>query len=74
MKSVIKLGPDDFEGAQDIDGNIGDKDIKVKVPLNSLMSFLKTVILMSHMLAHIKTQVENPRIPERGFTLVQIMH
>ena len=74
MKSVIKLGPDDFEGAQDIDGNIGDKDIKVKVPLNSLMSFLKTVILMSYMLAHIKTQVENPRIPERGFTLVQIMH
>ena len=26
------------------------------------------------MLAHIKTQVENPRMPESGFTLDQIMH
>lgn len=74
MKSVIKLGPDDLEGVQDKDGNTGDKDVNIKVPLNSFMSFLKAVILMSHMLAHIKTQVENSRIPERGFTLVQIMH
>lgn len=26
------------------------------------------------MFAHIKTQVENSRIPESGFTLDQIMH
>ena len=26
------------------------------------------------MLAHIKTQVENPRIPESGFSLDKIMH
>ena len=26
------------------------------------------------MLAHIKTQVENPRMPESGFALDRIMH
>ena len=30
--------------------------------------------LIQRMVAHIKTQVENPRIPESGFTLNKIMH
>ena len=30
--------------------------------------------LIQHMLAHIKAQAENPRMPESGFTLDQIMH
>ena len=30
--------------------------------------------LIQRMLAHIKTQVENPRMPESGFTLDKIMH
>ena len=30
--------------------------------------------LIQRMLAHIKTQVENPRMPESGFSLDKIMH
>ena len=30
--------------------------------------------LIQGMLAHIKTQVENPRMPESGFSLDKIMH
>ena len=30
--------------------------------------------LMQRMLAHIKTQVENPQMPESGFSLDKIMH
>ena len=30
--------------------------------------------LMQCMFAHIKTQVENPQMPESGFMLDQIMH
>ena len=29
---------------------------------------------MQRMLAHIKTQVENPRMPESGFSLDKTMH
>ena len=37
-------------------------------------SFLRVVILIQRMLAHIKTQVENPWMPESGFSLDKIMH
>ena len=47
------------------------------MPFNSLMSefFEGSDInhLIQRMIAHIKTQVENPRMPESGFTLDQIM-
>ena len=48
------------------------------MPFNSLMAefFEGSDIndLIQLMFAHIKTQVENPRMPESGFTLDQIMH
>ena len=48
------------------------------MPFNSLMTeFLEGSDindLIQRMFAHIKTQVENPRMPESGFTPDQIMH
>ena len=48
------------------------------MPFNSLMTefFEGSDIndLIQRMLAHIKTQVENPRMPESGFSLDKIMN
>ena len=48
------------------------------MPINILMTELfegrDINDLIQRMVAHIKTQVENPRIPESGFTLNKIMH
>ena len=78
VKSTITLDTEDLEGAQDIGGNTGDNYISVEMPFNSLMAeiFEGSYIdgLIQRMFAHIKTQVENPRIPESGHTLDQIMH
>ena len=52
--------------------------IRFERPFNSLMTefFQGSDIndLMERMLAYIKTQVENPRMPRSGFTLDKIMH
>ena len=75
---TITLDPEDVEGAQDVGGNTGDNCIKIKMPFNSFMTeFFEgsdTDGLIQRMFAHIKTEVENPRMPESGFTLDQIMH
>ena len=48
------------------------------MPFNSLMTdfFESSDIndLIKHMLAHIKMQTKNPRMPESGFSLDKIMH
>ena len=75
---LIELDPEDVESAQDLDGNTGDNCTRVEMPFNSLMTefFEGSYIndLMQCMLAHIKTQVENLRMPENSFTLNKIMH
>ena len=75
---LIELDPEDVESAQDLDGNTGDNGTRVEMPFNSLMTefFEGSYIndLMQCMLAHIKTKVENPRMPENSFTLNKIMH
>ena len=69
---------EDTKATQDIDGITGDKYIRVEMPFNSLMTeffeggHIKDLI--QRMLAHIKTQAENPRMPESGFSLDKIMH
>ena len=76
-KLGIMLHYEDFDGAQDIGNNTGDKYIKVEMPFNSLMTevFEDSYVeeLLQRMFAHIKTQAENPRMPGTGFTLDQIM-
>ena len=58
--------------------NEGDDYIRVEMPFNSLMTefFEGSDIndLIQRMLAYIKTQVENFRMPESGFSLDKIMH
>ena len=48
------------------------------MPFNSLMTEFfegsNTAEVIQRMFEHIKTQVENPQMPESGFTLDQIMH
>ena len=54
---------------------IHDNYTRVEMPFNSLMTefFEGSDIneLIKRMLAHIKTQVENPRMPESRFTLIK---
>ena len=61
-----------------VDGSTGDNYIRVEMLFNSLMAefFEGSDIndLIQGMLAHIKTQAENPRMPESGFSLDKIMH
>ena len=51
---------------------------KIEMPFNSLMTefFDASDIndLIERMLAYIKSQTENPKFPESGFTLIKIMH
>ena len=60
------------------DSITGDNYIWVEMPINSLMTefFQGGDIndLIQRTLAHTKTQVENPRMPESGFSLGKIMH
>ena len=78
VKLANTLDPEDVEGAQDIRGNTSDNYTRVEMPFSSLMAefFEGSHIydLIQRMFAHIKTQAENPRMPESGFTLDQIMH
>ena len=78
VKLASTLDPEDVEGVQDIEGNTGDNYTRVELPFNSPMTefFEGSDIndLIQHMLAHIKAQAENPRMPESGFTLDQIIH
>ena len=61
-----------------MDGGTGDNYIRVEMQFNSLMTEFFEVSdingLIQRMLAHIKTQVENLRMPESGFSLDKIMH
>ena len=63
---LIELDPEDAKNAQDLDGITGDNYIRHEMPINSLMTefFEGSDIsdLIQGMLAHIKTQVENPRM------------
>ena len=75
---LIELGPEDAKNAQDVDGSTSDNYTKVEMPFNSLMTefFEGSDIndLIQRMFAHVKTQVEDPRMPESGFSLDKIMH
>ena len=59
-------------------GNGGDNYIRVEMPFNSLMTeFFQgrdNNDLIQRMLAYIKTQTENPKFPESGFSLDKIIH
>ena len=78
VKLAITLDPEDVKGAQDIGSNIGNNYIKVEMLFNSLMAEFfgdsNSDELMQRMFVHIKTEIQNPRMPESGFTLDQIMH
>ena len=76
MKLVID--PQNIASAQDIGGNAGDNYTKIKMSFNSLMTEFvvssNTNELRQRMFAHTKTKAENPRMPESGVTLDQIMN
>ena len=63
---------------KDLDDGTGDEYIRIEMPFNSLMTeFFEgsdSNKLIKRMLAHIKAQTENPKFPESGFTLDEIMH
>ena len=75
---LIDLDPEDAESAQDLDDNTSDNYNRMEMPFNNLMRefFEGSDIndLIQHILAHIKTQVENPQMHESGFTLDKKMH
>ena len=60
------------------EGDPDDNYIRVEMPFNTLMTELfegsDTNDLIQRILAHIKTQTENPKFPESGFSLDKIMH
>ena len=68
MKPAIIL---DTEGAEDLE-TTEYLYTEADKPFSSLMSDIK--VLTQCMLAHIKTQVENPQIAGSVFTPDQIMH
>ena len=78
MKSVITKDPEVVEAAQDIAGNICNNYIRVENPFNNMMTeFLERINtdkLIQRVFAQIKTQVENPRMSESGFTLDQVIY
>ena len=78
VKFIITLDREDVEDAQDIGGNPDDNHFRKEMPFNSLMTeffeFSDINCLIQHMLAHIKTQVENPSMLESGFILHKIMN
>ena len=78
IKEHIELDPEDAKNAQELDDGIVDNCIIVEMPFNNLMTefFEGSDInnLIQHMLAHIKSETENPKFPENGFSLDKIMH
>ena len=79
IEPLIELDPKDAKNAQEMNDSItGDNYIRVEIPFNRLMTefFEGSDIndLIQRMLAHIKTQTENPKFPESGFSLDKIMH
>ena len=76
---LIELDPEDAKNAQGLDDSrTGNNCIRVEMPFNSPMTefFEASDInyLIQRMFAHIKTQAENPRMSESGFSLDKIMH
>ena len=77
--TLIDLDHEDAKNAQDLDDDTtGDMYYtRIEMPFNSLMteSFEASDIndLIERMLAYIKAQTENPKFPESGFTLDNIM-
>ena len=75
---LIKLYPEDPKNTLDVDDSTSDNYIRHEMPFNRLMTdfFQGSDIndLIQHMLAHIKTQVKNPRMPDSGYSLDKIMH
>ena len=61
-----------------MNGSIGDIYNRVEMPFNSLMiEFFEGSDmndLIQGMLAHMKTHIENPQMPESDFSLDKIMH
>ena len=78
VRLAVKLESEDVEGAQDMGGNSGDNYVRVEMPVKSLMTKCFegrcTNELIQRMFAHIKTQAENPVMPESDIMLGQIMH
>ena len=63
---LIELDPEDAKNAQELDDDItSDNYIRVEMPEFFEGSNINDLI--QRMLAHIKTQVQNPRMPESGF-------
>ena len=64
----MELDPEDAKNAQKADNSTDDNYTRVEMPGNSLKTefFEGSDIddLIQRMLAHIRTQVENPRMPE----------
>ena len=83
LHGVKKASKGDVENQKQTEDNTshkneGDNYIRVEIPFNSLMTefFEATDIndLIQRIFAHIKTQVENPKIPESGFSIYKIIH
>ena len=78
IESFIELDTEDAKNAQELDDGTGDNYIKVEMTFNSLMpEFFEGCDinnLIQPILPHIKTQTENPKFPESGFSLDKIMH
>ena len=78
-RPLIDLGPEDLEDDTLYwDDGTGDSYIRVDMPFNNLMTEFFDDSDISHLIqrmpAHIKTQTENPKFPESGFSLDKIMH
>ena len=77
---LIELGPEDTNNAQDLDDDTtGDiYYTRIEMSFNSLMTefFEASDIndLIQRMLGYIKAQTEDPKFPEKGFTVDKIMH
>ena len=83
LHGVKKASKGDVENQKQTEDNTshkneGDNYIRVEIPFNSLMTefFEATDIndLIQRIFAHIKTEVENPKIPESGFSIYKIIH
>ena len=65
---LMELDPEDAKNAQKADNSTDDNYTRVEMPFNSLKTefFEGSDIddLIQRMLAHIRIQVENPRMPE----------
>ena len=73
VKLAVTLDPEDEEDAQDAGCDTGDHYIRIEVSFNNLMTDIfedsNNDKLIQHIFVHIKTQVENPRMLDSGFTL-----